>query len=62
MIKTTHIRKLVQSALDDIDNYLEDATSGIPEGDVAGVVNKLRHAAEELEAERLEHFHNVKQV
>lgn len=65
-----HIQDLIGTVLEDIKNVQHAADTGHGDWNEGGVVdmklygsiNKLRHAAEELEAERLESIYGIKQI
>jgi hypothetical protein len=61
-MKTMHIQKMVRTALAVAEAADEDSDHQQPGiREMEGAVNKLRHAACELEAEILEHWYRVPQ-
>lgn len=69
MIRTRHIQKMIRTALDvaeaandtspTFDDVIADTFPN--RAHLEGAVNKLRHAACELEAEILEHYERIPQ-
>jgi hypothetical protein len=67
---TSHIKRTIAAAAETVEHVQTSADSGYGDWEkggtvdraLLGAINQLRHAAEELEAERLESIYGVKQV